>query len=48
MILYGASGHAKVIIDILSTIGIKIDFIIDDNPNIKQLFDVKVVTSEGG
>ena len=37
MYLYGASGHAKVIIDILKASGIQIDGLVDDNPNIVQL-----------
>ena len=37
MYLYGASGHAKVIIDILEASGIQVDGLIDDNPNIDQL-----------
>lgn len=35
--LYGASGHGKVIIDILETQGIAIGSILDDNPNITEL-----------
>ena len=37
MYLYGASGHAKVIIDILEVSGVRVDGLIDDNPNIDQL-----------
>jgi len=37
MYLYGASGHAKVIIDILEVSGIRVDGLIDDNPAINQL-----------
>lgn len=37
MILYGASGHCKVIIDILEALGEHIDFIVDDNPSITDL-----------
>ena len=37
MYLYGASGHAKVIIDILEASGVRVDGLIDDNPNINQL-----------
>ena len=37
MYLYGASGHAKVIIDILEASRIQVDGLIDDNPNINQL-----------
>ena len=37
MILYGASGHAKVIIDILVKNGIVVSAILDDNVNVKTL-----------
>lgn len=42
MYLYGASGHAKVIIDILETNQIKIDGLIDDNPKLTDLFGYPV------
>lgn len=42
MYLYGASGHAKVIIDILSSQGIRVDGLVDDNPNINQLLSFSV------
>lgn len=42
MWLYGASGHAKVIIDILTRNGIEIDGLFDDNIEIKDLLDYKV------
>ena len=42
MILYGASGHAKVIIDILKRLGKNINLIIDDNPKIKNILDIIV------
>ena len=37
MYLYGASGHAKVIIDILDASREKIDGLVDDNPEVIQL-----------
>ena len=37
MYLYGASGHAKVIIDILEASGVRVDGLIDDNPNVNRL-----------
>jgi sugar O-acyltransferase (sialic acid O-acetyltransferase NeuD family) len=37
MYLYGASGHAKVIIEILEIQGIKIDGLFDDNESVKSL-----------
>ncbi|MCG9970412.1 acetyltransferase [Christiangramia crocea] len=44
MIIYGASGHAKVIIDIIKLMdGHSIDFVLDDDPKVKNLlgFEVK-------
>lgn len=37
MYLYGASGHAKVIMDILEANQIKIEGLIDDNPEVNEL-----------
>lgn len=37
MYLYGASGHAKVIIDILKATGEPIEGLIDDNPDVTEL-----------
>jgi sugar O-acyltransferase (sialic acid O-acetyltransferase NeuD family) len=37
MILYGASGHAKVIIEILEDASVTIDGLFDDNPEISEL-----------
>lgn len=37
MYIYGASGHAKVVIDILEACGRQIDGLVDDNPDIKKL-----------
>lgn len=42
MYLYGASGHAKVVIEIIEMLGISIDAIYDDNPSIKELLGYKV------
>ena len=42
MYLYGASGHAKVIIDSLNASGKQISGIFDDNPEVKQLLEFKV------
>ncbi len=43
MIIYGASGHAKVVADILECAGVKIDYVVDDNQQIGTLlgYDVK-------
>ncbi len=40
--IYGASGHGKVIIEILEAMGIKIDLIFDDNYSIKSLIGYPV------
>ncbi len=45
MFLYGAGGHAKVIIDILEDNDIKINGIYDDNKSINNLFEYKVYHS---
>ena len=37
MYLYGASGHAKVIIDILEAQNVRVDGLVDDNPDINEL-----------
>lgn len=47
MILYGASGHAKVIVDILEANGQKIDFIVDDNPSLTELLGYEVRRNTG-
>ena len=54
MILYGAGGHGRVILEILESIGVEIGAIYDDNPKIKsmlgypvqQLYDLKHVQGE--
>ena len=40
--IYGASGHAKVIIEILEELDIKINRIIDDNPEKKELLGYSI------
>ena len=47
MIVYGASGHAKVVLDILETCGKKVDFIVDDNPDLYQLLGYPVKRNTG-
>ena len=46
MYLYGASGHAKVIIDILEANNIEIVGLFDDNENIKRLQDYEVFIAD--
>lgn len=45
MYLYGASGHAKVIIDSLKASGIPVSGLFDDNPDVKILLDYTVFGS---
>lgn len=45
VILYGASGHCKVIIDILQKTATPIDCIVDDNPNPNPLLGYTVLHS---
>lgn len=42
MVLYGASGHCKVIIDILEALNIPIEYIVDDDPSLKELLGYEV------
>lgn len=48
MYLYGASGHAKVIIDILEASGEKIDGLVDDNLEVEQLQGYPVLHGSKG
>lgn len=43
MYLYGASGHAKVIIDIIKAQGGVVEGLVDDNPNLKELMGIPVL-----
>mgnify|MGYP001210159889 CR=1 FL=1 len=47
MILIGASGHAKVIIDILEKTEEKVSYLVDANPDIKELAGYDVVADNG-
>lgn len=42
MIIFGASGHSKVIVDILNSIGIAVDLVIDDCPKYDDILGVPV------
>lgn len=42
MNIYGASGHGKVVADILKSIPLPIDNIFDDNPDVKEFMGLKV------
>lgn len=45
MFLYGAGGHAKVIMDILKAEGKLVEALIDDNKELNELMEVKVLHS---
>jgi sugar O-acyltransferase (sialic acid O-acetyltransferase NeuD family) len=47
MILYGASGHGKVIIEILEANGVKVDYVVDDNPEVTELLGYEVRRNTG-
>ncbi len=42
MVLYGASGHCRVVVDIVEALGLPIDYIVDDNPEIRDLLGYEV------
>jgi sugar O-acyltransferase (sialic acid O-acetyltransferase NeuD family) len=42
MILFGASGHAKVILEIAYLLDIRVEFLLDDNPDITQFYALNV------
>lgn len=43
--LFGASGHAKVIIDIIESNGFEVGYIFDDNPDIKVFLGRQVISN---
>ncbi|MEW5676317.1 acetyltransferase [Flavobacterium enshiense] len=47
MYLYGASGHAKVVLDILSRLGKSVSCILDDAPKVASLNGVPVKKTSG-
>ncbi|RZL43355.1 MAG: acetyltransferase [Pedobacter sp.] len=48
MYLFGASGHAKVIIDILRKSEVEITGLFDDNPNLNELYSFPVLGKYNG
>lgn len=46
--LYGASGHAKVVLDIVRKAYVDVPCLIDDNPNVNELAGLPVVHSAKG
>lgn len=47
MVLYGASGHCKVVIDILESLKIPVDFIVDDDAELNSLLGYEVRRNVG-
>ena len=45
ILLYGASGHGKVIVDILLANSVTIAAIIDDNPKLEHVLGIPIVTT---
>lgn len=43
MILFGASGHCKVVLDILLSQKKAVDYILDDQPKVEEIFGVPVL-----
>ena len=44
--LYGASGHCKVIVDILESNNESVEVVLDDNPSIETIFGIPVLHSK--
>lgn len=42
MVIYGASGHAKVVIDIVEAMGVPIDYVVDDDINVSEILGYRV------
>ena len=47
MVLYGASGHCRVVVDIVEALGLPIEYIVDDNPEIMDLLGYEVRRNNG-
>ena len=48
MYLYGASGHARVIMDILRSCGVRVEGLMDDNPEVMELEGIPVAHAFAG
>jgi sugar O-acyltransferase (sialic acid O-acetyltransferase NeuD family) len=46
LILFGAGGHAKVVLDAALSAGLSVQMIVDDNPEIERMLGVKVISSK--
>jgi acetyltransferase EpsM len=44
MYLYGASGHGKVVFEIAEALGLPVEFFIDDNEALTELFEIPVMS----
>jgi sugar O-acyltransferase (sialic acid O-acetyltransferase NeuD family) len=44
MYLYGASGHGKVVFEIAEALGLPVEFFIDDNEALTELFQIPVMS----
>lgn len=44
--LFGASGHAKVVLDILFSNNVKVEAILDDNPKVSHLSTIPVIHAD--
>lgn len=42
MIVFGASGHSKVVLDVLLSNGIEVEMVIDDAPKTSEIFGIRV------
>jgi len=47
MIVFGASGHSKVVLDVLLSNGIEVEKIIDDAPKTSEIFGIRVEKADG-
>lgn len=47
MVLYGASGFAKKVVDVLEANGIVIDYVVDDNPSLSDFLGYEVRRDSG-
>ncbi|MCP2037715.1 acetyltransferase [Chryseobacterium sp. HSC-36S06] len=46
MIVFGASGHSKVVLDVLLSNGIEVEKVIDDSPKTSEIFGIRVEKAE--
>lgn len=46
--LYGASGHAKVVVDIVEAMGVRVAGLIDDDERVRELLGIPVLHSYDG